>query len=67
MEEEHVGSPNLVGKPKKGKSLVMRRSSMHEEVVEEPPQRKSLFKTRCKSEGNVCKVIIDSGSTDNLV
>lgn len=26
-----------------------------------------MFKTRCKCEGKVCNVIIDSGSTDNLV
>ena len=33
----------------------------------EPTQRKSLFRTRCKSQGKCCKTIIDSGSTDNLV
>eukprot|EP00253_Pinus_taeda_P013925 PITA_13925 len=33
----------------------------------EPTQRKSLFRTVCKSHGKCCKVIIDSGSTDNLV
>eukprot|EP00253_Pinus_taeda_P026853 PITA_26853 len=35
--------------------------------VAEPTQRKSLFRTVCKSHGKCCKVIIDSGSTDNLV
>eukprot|EP00253_Pinus_taeda_P011069 PITA_11069 len=35
--------------------------------VSEPTQRKSLFRTVCKSHGKCCKVIIDSGSTDNLV
>eukprot|EP00253_Pinus_taeda_P030161 PITA_30161 len=30
-------------------------------------QRKSLFQTVCKSHGKCCNVIIDSGSTDNLV
>eukprot|EP00253_Pinus_taeda_P007847 PITA_07847 len=33
----------------------------------EPTQWKSLFRTVCKSHGKCCKVIIDSGSTDNLV
>lgn len=33
----------------------------------EPPQRKTLFWTTCKAGGKVCKVIIDSGSTKNLV
>ena len=36
-------------------------------MIEEPTQRKSLFRTTCKSKGKCCKVIIDSGSIDNLV
>eukprot|EP00253_Pinus_taeda_P008228 PITA_08228 len=35
--------------------------------VSESTQRKSLFRTVCKSHRKCCKVIIDSGSTDNLV
>ena len=35
--------------------------------VEKPMQRNSLFKTSCKTKNRVCKVIIDNGSTDNLV
>jgi len=30
-------------------------------------QRKALFWTVCKSHGKCCKLIIDSGSTDNMV
>eukprot|EP00253_Pinus_taeda_P006301 PITA_06301 len=33
----------------------------------EQMQRKALFRTICKSQGKFCKIIIDSGSTDNLV
>ena len=33
----------------------------------EPTQRKYLFKTMCKFQGKCCKMVIDSGSTDNLV
>ena len=33
----------------------------------EPDQRRSLFHTRCKCEDKCCDVIIDGGSTDNLV
>ena len=33
----------------------------------EPDQRRSLFRTRCKCEDKCCDVIIDGGSTDNLV
>ena len=32
----------------------------------EPPQRKSLFKTKCLVKGKVCKVIVDSGCIENL-
>ena len=30
-------------------------------------QRKALFRTACKVQGKCCKVVIDSGSTDNIV
>ena len=30
-------------------------------------QRKSLFRTMCKVQGKCCKMVIDSGSTNNLV
>lgn len=36
------------------------------EIVE-PAQRKTLFRTVCKVQGKCCQMIIDSGSTDNLV
>jgi hypothetical protein len=38
-----------------------------EAAVEKPMQRNSLFRIACKTKDRVCKVIIDSGSTDNLV
>jgi hypothetical protein len=38
-----------------------------EAEVENSVQRNSLFRTTCKTKDRVCKVIIDSGSTDNLV
>jgi hypothetical protein len=38
-----------------------------EKEAENPVQRNNLFQTACKTKGKVCKVIIDSGSTDNLV
>ena len=33
----------------------------------EPRQRRSLFRTRCKCEGKCCDVMVDGGSTDNLM
>jgi hypothetical protein len=38
-----------------------------EKEVENPVQRNRLFRTACKTKDRVCKVIVDSGSTDNLV
>ena len=38
-----------------------------EKEVEEPVQQTSLFRTTCKMKDRFCKVIIDSGRTDNLV
>ena len=38
-----------------------------EKKVHELAQRKSLFRTKCKSQGKCCKMVIDSGSTNNLV
>ena len=38
-----------------------------EKEVIEPAQRKTLFRTVCKVQGKCCQLVIDSGSTDNLV
>ena len=44
---------------------MVRRALVTEE--KELEQRKNLFLTRCKCEDKCCEVIIDRGSTDNLV
>jgi hypothetical protein len=36
-----------------------------EKEIENPVQRNSLFRTTCKTKDRVCKVIVDSGSTDS--
>jgi hypothetical protein len=38
-----------------------------EKEVESLVQRTRLFRTACKTKDRVCKVIVDSGSMDNLV
>ena len=38
-----------------------------EKEVEDTAQRTRLFRMTCKTKGWKCKVIVDSGSTDNLV
>jgi hypothetical protein len=51
-----------------GRSLVMRKVLLTpEKEMENSTQRNSLFRTACKTKDRVCKVIVDSGSTDNLV
>lgn len=50
-----------------GDSLMLRRTLLKVPQCKEPLQRESLFKTTCKSHGKVCKVIVDSRSTKNIV
>jgi hypothetical protein len=40
---------------------------MPKKEMENSTQRNSLFRTACKTKDRVCKVIVESGSTDNLV
>lgn len=57
-----------VDTPESGESLVLKKVLIKsEKEVTEPPQRKTLFRTVCKVQGKCCQMIIDSGSTDNLV
>jgi hypothetical protein len=50
------------------RSLMMRKVLLKpEKELEKPAQRNSLFQTACKTKDIVCKVIVDSGSKDNLV
>lgn len=50
-----------------GETLMMRRVLIKEPIKEEPTQRRSLFKIKCKIMGKVCKVVIDFGSTNNII
>jgi hypothetical protein len=53
---------------KGGKNLMIRKVLLKlEKEMEVPIQRTSLFITACKMKDRVCKVIIDSGSTNNIV
>ena len=62
-EETEVDNP-----PKDGEALMLKRVLVNtEKKAHEPNQRKSLFRTRCKSQGKCCKMVIDSGSNDNFV
>ena len=57
---------NSISEIKKGESLMAQRVLFRDRTLE-PCQRSNLFKTHCKSGGKVCNVIVDSGSTNNLV
>jgi hypothetical protein len=51
-----------------GRSLMMRKVLLKpEKEVENPSRRNKLFQTACKTKDRVCKVIVDSGSTNNIV
>eukprot|EP00253_Pinus_taeda_P022992 PITA_22992 len=54
--------------PETGEALVLYKVlvKLVDESIEQT-QRKALFRTVCKLQGKCCKMIIDSGSTDNLV
>jgi hypothetical protein len=59
MEDEDTGS---------GKSLTVHKVLLNlEKEVEDTAQRCRLFRTTCNTKGWKCKVIVDIGSTDNLV
>ena len=50
-----------------GMALMMRQSFLQVPHAQEPAQRKNLFRTRIKCKERVCNLLIDSGSTENLV
>jgi hypothetical protein len=51
-----------------GRSLMMHKFLLTpEKEVEDSAQRTKIFRTACKTKDRVCKVIVDSGSMDNLI
>ena len=51
-----------------GEPLMMNKLFLKPEKEHaKPAQRKSLFRIMCKVQGKSCKMVIDSGSTDNFV
>eukprot|EP00253_Pinus_taeda_P021439 PITA_21439 len=67
-EEEEVMVTEVENVPKKGQPFVVKKALLNpaKEIVE-PSQRKTLFMTMWKVQGKCCQMIIDSGTTDNLV
>ncbi|XP_013751647.1 uncharacterized protein LOC106454008 [Brassica napus] len=48
-------------------ALMLRRVCLAPRVPDENPQRKNLFHSKCTIGGKVCKFIIDSGSSENVI
>ena len=64
MQDEPEAPKELevaVNYPEQGEALLLKK------VIDESVQRRSLFKIVYKAEGKCYKLIIDSGSNDNLV
>ena len=54
--------------PETGESLIMNKVLLKlEKEHTEPAQIKYLIRTMCKVQGKCCKMVIDNGSTNNLV
>ena len=50
----------------KGENLMFRRVLIKQQAPDEPKHRRALFRIKCKILGKVCKVVVDSRSTDNI-
>ena len=66
LEDDDNGVIKLDNEDLLSHSLVVRRLLLAPKR-EGHPQRHSIFKTRCTVNRKVCDVIIDSGSTENIV
>lgn len=66
-EEETVNSSSHNCAPEVGETLMIQRQLLKASKEKEPLQRRNIFETTCKSKGKVCKLVIDSGSTNNIV
>jgi hypothetical protein len=54
--------------PETEEALMMNKVLLKPEKEKvDPTQRKALFRTMCKVKGKCCKMVIDNGSTENIV
>ena len=67
-EEKDIDPQIMENVPDMGEVLVMRKVLLNQvKEANGPTQWKTLFRIVCKVQGKYCKVINDSGRTDNLV
>lgn len=52
---------------KKAENLMFRRVLIKQPTPNEPRHRRALFRIKCKIQGKVCKVVVDSRSTNNVI
>ncbi|CAA7052810.1 unnamed protein product [Microthlaspi erraticum] len=64
-EEDELQVDHLEGD--KGKLLVARRVCLAPTKTEEPWLRSNLFQSTCTINGKVCRFVIDSGSSNNVI
>ena len=64
---DHVDNSPEELEPDIGISLMLRRSCLAPRSQKDFPKRNNLFHSRCTIEGKVCKLIIDSGSSENVI
>ena len=68
MEEAEAPPQEVENVPETGEAFVLNKVLLKPtKEIANPIQRKALFQTVCKSHGKCCRLIINSGSTDNLV
>ena len=67
QEEDNQKQIEVDLQTEKGVNLKFRRILIKETTKEEDKQRRALFRITSKIFRKVCKVIIDSGSTDNVI
>lgn len=65
-DTQSMNSPSRHANLEQGECLMFQRTLLKVPTTKEQPQRKTLFRTTCKVSGKVCRVIVDSVSTDNL-
>lgn len=65
--DQSVNSPFKDLEPTKGAYWMMMRTLLKVPANQEPPQRKTIFRTNYKSYGKVCQLLINFGSKNNLV
>jgi hypothetical protein len=68
-EASVVGENVIVLQQEQGENLMFQRVLLkyEQKATEELEQRNKVFKTKCKVQGKCCNLVIDGGSTENLV